>query len=391
MATRLSRASPQLQTTQLSQVSTHRYGRVPGTRSFHIAPVVLAATQAAQDAILSIHSFTYTPWFLTIPLIAVGVNVVGRLPFNAYIHSIQYRRLKFNIVLQGWMGRIGRDTQKEGIPRNLREKEMKTRYKRVVKRIYRSMGLQGWKLYANILGFPFWILGIDTVRRLCGGPRGIIGALLTGYNSDAAAAAAASSTQASTEATASTSTAEISTTAASHASAVDISTVSTVAEHAQNLPDPSIALEGCLWFPDLSAADPYHILPAALSAMLVFNILPRTSAARRELFGLKPEGEPTDRSQSETSQAKMSPWQNRLHRVLILVAISVGPITASLPAALHLYWLTTATTHWATGKVLTHFMPLNAKSYKRCIGVENSIIKPKRSGKAALQSEQQHS
>ncbi|KAI0830932.1 hypothetical protein F5Y06DRAFT_205147 [Hypoxylon sp. FL0890] len=370
----LSRTPNQLPLTRSKRLLPHRYGSQPGVRSFHIAPAALAVVQATQEAIISLHSITHIPWFLMIPCVAIGINVVFRLPLNIYTRRIYQGRSKLGLVLQGWSWRIERDVHQEGVSVAQHKKEVRKRYKKAASRIYRKMGLQGWKLYSSILGFPFWLTGIESVRRICGGPRGILGAFLTGRNEDAATA---SSTQGDVE------TAISSTVAADHVSTVDPSTASLVAEHARHLPDPSLTVEGYLWFPDLSVADPYHLLPLALSIVTVANLLPKTRAELRRLVGLKAD----DGSTVETPGTQS---QLRMRRGLILLGSMIGPITADLPAALHLYWLTSSATHWVTEKILSHFIPIKAKVLGRCKGAELHVIRPNRTEKITPQASQKN-
>ncbi|KAI1374821.1 hypothetical protein F4677DRAFT_424981 [Hypoxylon crocopeplum] len=373
----LSRTNIQCQPGRFNRAVDNRHGQPIGSRSFHFAPAAIAVVQATQDAMIGLHNVTHLPWFLTIPLIAVGVNAVFRLPFDSYTHRINQRRSKFALVLRGWSWRIVRDVQKEGVPQAKQEKEVTKRYKKTMSRVYRTMGLQGWKTYSSLLSLPFWLISIDSVRRICGGPRGIIGSLLTGRAEDAA-----ESSSATGNVNVATSPANISTATASQISAVDTSTASVIAEHASDLPDPSITVEGCLWFPDLSAADPYHVLPLALSVMLVVNILPKTKAGIRQLHGLNSKDGPVLTTQGAQRQL-------RFHRCMILICALVGPLTADLPAALHLYWLSSSATHWATAKILSYFMPIETKAVERCKGAEANIIRPNPSEKAAAQSGQQ--
>ncbi|AEO71755.1 uncharacterized protein THITE_2058099 [Thermothielavioides terrestris NRRL 8126] len=110
-----------------------------------------------------------------------------------------------------------------------------------------------------------------------------------------------------------------------------------------------MATGGCLWFPDLMVADPYHILPVALSAILVLNMLPRSQAGLRLLLG----GEDT-----QPAKAVGVKWRMRLQRALLMVAVFVGPATMDLPAALHLYWIASATVTWAQTAIIWRLMPL---------------------------------
>ncbi|OTB16397.1 hypothetical protein K445DRAFT_32637, partial [Daldinia sp. EC12] len=304
----LSQTRTQLNPTYSKRISPCSFKHQPGVRSFHVAPPVASTIiQTAEDALLALHSLTHTPWFLTIPIAAVGISLAFRLPFNAYTHRINQQRARFTPVLMGWTGRIARDLRREEVPSSREQKELLARHKKVASRIYRTVGLQDWKLYSSFLGLPFWLIGIESVRRICGGPRGILGQIAT-------------------------SSLDITTTATEQVHTVDPNVVATAAEHTKNLLDPSIAFEGCLWFPDLSVPDPYHILPLALSSLLVWNLLPKSQAGQR-----------------------------RLRRMLIVLSALIGPMTADLPAALHLYWLSTSIAHTVTSKLLSKFMPIDTK------------------------------
>ena len=63
------------------------------------------------------------------PLIALGVNVFFRLPFNTYTQKILQRRGRFGPILQAWNLQILRDVQREGVPPSRQQTEMKTRRK----------------------------------------------------------------------------------------------------------------------------------------------------------------------------------------------------------------------------------------------------------------------
>ncbi|KAI1135770.1 hypothetical protein F5Y05DRAFT_160012 [Hypoxylon sp. FL0543] len=363
----LSRAEAQLPVTR-SHRTPLQYGRQPRVRSFYTPPAAVAVLQATQDAIISLHSITHMPWFLMIPCVAIGISAVFRLPFNAHTHSITQRRSKLGLVLRGWKSRIEQDVHRDGFPMEQHEKEVTKRIAKAERRIYRILGLQWWKIYSSLLGFPFWLLGIDSIRRICGGPRGIIGSLILGRGD-------ASSSQGAVEA------ATASTADANHLSAVDPSTASSVAEPARHLPDPSIAVEGCLWFPDLTVADPYNVLPFALSVVVVAKLLPKTRAGLQQLFGLK----------SDDGSTRVTPATEirlRLRRSFILASSMIGPITVGLPAALHLYWLSSSATHWVTVKILSYFMPTEPKGVERCKGVELNVIRPKRTEKTSPKTSQ---
>ncbi|KAI0384651.1 hypothetical protein F5Y04DRAFT_218440 [Hypomontagnella monticulosa] len=369
----LSSTRAQLRSTRYNRVSPYLHGHQQGVRSFHIGPMALAAVQATQDMIINIHSITNIPWFLIIPGLAIGINVIFRQPFTAYAHRIQQRRREFDVVLRGWNMRHRNDIMREGLPPEQHGKEALSRFKKTQSRIYNKMGLQNWRLFLNILGFPFWVLGIDSVRRICGGPRGIVGSILTGVTDDAPLG---SSTPESVEIV--TPPTDVATTSASQASVFDANTASAMTEHVRHLPDPSIAVEGCLWFPDLSVADPFHVLPLALSLVLFLNMLPKTRAGKRQLFGLDSRELSTMESQT----------QLRLRRMLICATFLIGPVTMDMPAALHLYWVTSTITHAISTKVLLYLMPMKVKLVELCKNPDSKFILPKRSKETIPQTKQ---
>ncbi|KAI0180717.1 hypothetical protein GGR52DRAFT_2096 [Hypoxylon sp. FL1284] len=358
----------------IMSLSQHDYR--PGVRSFHIAPTVLAITQAAQDTIIAVHNVTHMPWFLTIPLLSVGVTAVFRLPLNLYVHQIHQRQSKLTPILQAWSSRLSRDVFKERVPPARQQKEVEKRYLKTQSRIFRTLGLQRWKAYISFLGLPFWLFGIDAVRQLCGGPRGVIGSLIS---RPVGAAPEASSNQGAAYG-ADTATDTV-TAAADHVSTFDASTASAMADHAGHLPDPSIAFEGCLWFPDLTVPDPYHILPYALSAVMVANMLPTKAVAKQVLFLEERKDEPeSSKAVSTTSDRSL-----RFRRVLVLLVAAIGPLTADLPAAIHLYWICTSVSNSIAGWALSRFMPIENESIKRCTDMEPSMIRPRPSEKPTSQ------
>ncbi|KAI0535590.1 hypothetical protein GGR58DRAFT_478768 [Xylaria digitata] len=337
-------------------------------RSFHWQSAVGTAIEGTQTLIVDLHTVTNLPWFLTIPLVAFTVGAVFRLPFSVYNQRILQRRTNFDPLLQAWNSRIQQDVVREGIPASLQLSEVKARQDKALKRIYRKVGLQGWRLWGSVLSFPFWLLAIDGVRRLCGDQRGLIASLITGSGGPSKAAANA----------------EVS--SASPGSVVDASTLdpaamsSAVEAASAAIADPSLTFEGCLWFPDLTASDPYHILPLALSATLVLNLLPKSgeqfSDRVRVALGRRPK---SARAQTLGGDEKVGLRERAFaifHVGLMGFATLVGPLTLDLPAALHLYWLTSSMSNALFMKGLKHLMPVKRRVLKRCTGIELSVIRP---------------
>lgn len=301
---------------------------------------------------MSIHSVTHLPWFITIPLIAFTVGATTRLPFTIYSRLVVQRRTETIPLKQIWVEQINRAVRKGKKPPSQMEKEVAARHKEVETRIHQKLGLQGWKLYLNFLGLPFWLLTIDSLRRLCGGPQGILSTFFAGAESNTPGASASAAST------------------AVDSSVLDPTTISSATETASRVVDPSLSVEGFLWFTDLTAADPYHVLPFVLSVLLISNLVPnnqtfwdRLSLAR----GRKPTGEKATLRERTGGTFFMS---------MLGVSLLIGPVTAGLPAALHLYWISSTTSNILFKNVVDKMMPIEAKPVERCRGVETDLILP---------------
>lgn len=241
------------------------------------------------------------------------------------------------------------------MPRPKREAEVVRRMKTTSKRIYKAWGVQRYKDFVGLGVFPVWLVGIEALRRLCGGPRGLLGTLVFGAKEEVKEG-----------------TGEAVAPAASSNSVEAVSVVDVIRDVVPAGADPSLATGGCLWFPDLMAADPLHILPFALSAVLVLNILPRSQSGMRRLFGL------------QDAQMGMveSKTPERLMRVFLLMAVAIGPATLDLPAAIHLYWLASSTTTLIQTELLSKLMPIPKPTIKPCRGNETLLrpTRPKKQG-----------
>ncbi|KAI0469397.1 hypothetical protein F4859DRAFT_516327 [Xylaria cf. heliscus] len=338
-----------------------------GRRSYHWQTSLNTAIEGTQNLILDLHTFTGLPWFLAIPLVGFTVGAVFRLPFQVYTQQILRRRTELGPLLQAWNSRIQHDVARAGNPHINQMSEVQKRQEAILRRLYRKLGLQEWRLYTSLASFPVWLLAIDGVRRLCGGPRGLIGSLIAGP----------------VEGTADPATTSFSLGDVADATA-DPALLSSASETARTaVVDPSLTLEGCLWFTDLTVADPYHILPLLLSLTLVYNLLPKSGEKLADWLRVARGRRP------KTTQAAMLPGiddkvplrdrvRARVHVGMLMLAAVVLPATLDLPAALHLYWLASSMTNAGFARGLRVFMPVQSKLRKRCTGVELPLIRPRR-------------
>jgi inner membrane protein COX18 len=289
----------------------------------------------------------------------LSLNLITRLPTTLYSRRIAILRQKLHPLTLAWAGRVGvemnaaaaeRGSQRmTGLAARQRIKEFQVENMAAVGKRQKRWGVQRWKDWVpSVVVFPVWIVGIEALRRMCGGPRGLVGRIVFGSGTgeegrvESVAAAVVDNCQGVV--------------AEGVASGSDVGALEVVTGQAEvqeglarYLADPSMATGGCLWFPDLTAADPLHILPLALSAILVLNVMPKTMPQLRILLGLDstPEG-----------AIGSSKWRLRLQRSLLMVAMAVGPLTMDLPAALHLYWISSAALTATQTAIISWLMPM---------------------------------
>lgn len=362
----------------------HLYPKTPTqNRTFSLVPLLETAVTTSQSALTSLHTLTSTPWYLTIPLFALALNLVTRLPSAIYTRRLVVSRAKLNPLSMAYGARVRHDLAKEatagtkaaaeggkGTGMAVGQAKLMARYMKMnraeAKERDKRWGTQTWKGYAPALGvFPVWMLGIEALRRMCGGPWGLVGRVMFGLKAaeeggkgqgviQDTALAAGSGAESSVSA------------AAPAATALEAPQEGLLA--ASTHVDLTMATEGCLWFPDLLVADPYHILPIALSVIMVANVLPKSAAGLRALANM---------NQKEGVVVVQNKWQLRFQRVLLVVAALIGPLTTYLPAALHLYWVSSATLTLIETSIIAWLMPL-PKIAPPAKGIEDIFVMPKR-------------
>ncbi|KAL8914265.1 MAG: hypothetical protein Q9172_007127 [Xanthocarpia lactea] len=103
--------------------------------------------------------------------------------------------------------------------------------------------------------------------------------------------------------------------------------------------EPSFATEGVLWFPDLLAPDPHLFLPFILSLTLFANIIHVEKTANK--LG--------------TAQTA---FRRRLGNSFKIVALAVGPMTLSMPSAIHVYWISSSVFAMGYNMLMNWYSPL---------------------------------
>ncbi|KAH6651560.1 hypothetical protein BKA67DRAFT_571225 [Truncatella angustata] len=370
-------ASTRISSTPFTSHPSHRQ-----RRSFHlgVAPVVQTVgqcfqtgCQTAQDVMLAAHGLTGMPWVFTIPLFALGVNLLFRLPFNLQNQVLIQRRSKVAHVLQGWFRKHWQEVSREQVPPGEMKKELEKRAKPQAKRLYRALGLQQWKFYLIGLGIPFWLMSLEAIRRLCGAGR-------FGLNSsDAGPATSDTATRDLSQRVVDTSDAALRPVPDASAASDVVTNTAQIVNAAQPM-DPTLTSEGLLWFTDLTVADPYYILPITFTALTVLNIIPKDKTARQALFGRlsRINAAPSKDSNAPPSTETMdlgSNWRIRTIRAILLSSPGLIILTGSFPAAVHLYTITSVLATMLTRAILSKMYPVVAKA-ETCKHREMPVIRP---------------
>jgi mitochondrial inner membrane protein COX18 len=361
-------------------------------RSFHVGLYFNSGCQAAHETILSLHEITGLSWGLTIPLVAVGVNLLSRLPFNIYTQRIIQRRSQVAPVLQGWFMKLWRQAIRENVPSGQLNQEVEKRAKLETSRIYRALGLQQWKMFSVLLGFPFWIISLEAVRRICGWSQ-----LDPVLNSGASAGEPQTrlETLPDKPRIAASDGIDVSDVTVDTSAAANLSHSAAHVGSAAQVPDPALTTEGMLWFTDLTAVDPYYVLPVCFTGLMLLNLIPRDEVARRAVFGrliplLKKDGtgavaqpRPPTTPSPENAQLDTN-WRVRLVRGVMLCSPGLLIITANFPAGMHLYTLTSLLMTMGTRQWLTRILPVADKT-KTCKHREMTVIRPAAAKRATVE------
>lgn len=347
-------------------------------RNFGAADAAGYLLKGSELLITSVHEVTATPWFISLPLVAVVVSAIIRVPLTLYTQSTQRRKAKLAPLIQAQYAQIGLGLRRKAVPNVMERvtKAVKTRSKKM----FEAFAVNETRsLWGGLISLPVFLSNLEVIRTMCGGPRGLLGSLLYGWQGRNAAprtpsdTAAAGTTMSST--TPSTGleppVAEIT----SPTGISDLASSTTTPEVLNPLTlEPSFATGGCLWFPDLLVPDPYRILPFAVSGLLLMHLIPETEAELRNLFGMRP---PAGSRRNIVIAGGRSRGSLALRRALIVVALAIGPVTMDMPVALHLYWASSVGCSLVVTKGVKRLLPIPRVPVKPCSGLEIPLIRPK--------------
>lgn len=289
-------------------------------RRLHLSTVGDAVILTA-DTISAIHN-AGVPWYLSIPLVALGVNFTFRLPIQYYTRRLVIRRNELNPLVSAWSSRHAASVPR-GAEADVERAERLWRLRvaglteKSRRRIYKTWGVQRWKTLAPFLSMAPFVVVSEALRRLCGAPMGWI----------------------------------------SHQIGLaGVDKLSATLSDTSGLFNADLAQGGCLWFIDLTVMDPYHALPLACSALLA-----RTSWARlskdqlRALVSLD--------GSSATPKTPMVRIQTGIGRALLLIPL-FPMLFADLPSAIFLYWAATFALNDVNETILQRLVPKRTPKFK---------------------------
>ncbi|KAM3449536.1 hypothetical protein MY3296_006850 [Beauveria thailandica] len=178
----------------------------------------------------SIHA-AGVPWYLTIPLVALGINVGVRLPMQLYMQSLDRRRNAIKPLVVAWSNRHA-SAPLSGPPHR-KSVHVARQTEKSRKRLYEAWGVSLWKQLIPLSSTLPFVVVSEALRRLSG--------------------------------------------VSMFDSAVTLGTGEVVANAPGTVVDLSLHTGGCLWFTDLVAADAVLGLPLICSVLLAANLLSRMS------------------------------------------------------------------------------------------------------------------
>lgn len=268
-------------------------------RAFHATspPRFLDVCCEQTYAILnSLHTLTGLPWAVTLPLAGVGVRILLVGPFSIISHDVTRRRLSLQPLRHAWSHHLRKKIFQKyaALGPKVCHRALSRALVQNSREIDTRMGTQRWKEFIPLAQVPVFLLVIETIRKMSGVHDGLLGLLSKAFT---------------------------------RANSGDEFPGQELMQDSAVPMVHSLAEEGALWFTNLLVPDPFSVLPLLLSGTILLNIF----LQRRQA--------------SEPSK-----WGRRYLNAITALGFMVGPLTLQLPAAMHVYWLSTST--FAIGQTL---------------------------------------
>lgn len=285
-------------------------------RRFHAAPprqsqFLDVCLHNSHTIIAGLHSVTGLPWVLSLPLTGLLVRLIFITPLQLYSQKQMERQVALSPLLYAWSYVIQRRilSQHGAKGEEFCKKLAAVEVAKKTKELQKSLGVSRLGSLTPLMQFPVWLLFIETIRKMCGTHEGLLGLATRPFSN-------------SEEDTA-------------------VGPVSSMGSDVVPL-EPSMATEGAFWFSDLLVPDPLLLLPIILSASMFANI-----SYQEKLF-IKRDG-------------VRSRWNQRLSRILKLVALAVVPLTLNVPSAMLVYWSSSALTALGQAVLMNRYFPIPPK------------------------------
>ncbi|KAF4453194.1 hypothetical protein F53441_4067 [Fusarium austroafricanum] len=255
-------------------------------RNFSVASALGETVTMTADTLSWVHS-AGMPWYVSIPLLGVGVNATIRFPLQLYSARLREARKPLDPLITAWSRRHAQDRKLNdmNIPERVRLLRVSGAVEKSRRRIFKTWGLQRWKSFAPLLGMVPFVTISEALRRKCGAPLGWISHKIGLGNTGLGASS--------------------------------------------SMFDESLVDGGLLWFTDLASADPYYGLPVICSGILVWSTWARMSKQQLQVL-LRIQ--PPDANAIVTSRL-----QQLLGRTMLMMPI-LPLLFADLPSAIFLYW-----------------------------------------------------
>lgn len=243
-----------------------------------------------------LHTITGLPWALTLPLAGLGIRILLVGPLSIMSKNAMRRRRQMLPLLHAWASHLKEDivTKHAELGPRACHRALLIAIKRKSKEIDKRFGAQKWKGFIPLAQLPIFLLVIETIRKMSGVRDGLLGLLAKAF------------------------------TGANHQDG------SPGHELMQDSAVPvvtSFADEGAFWFTNLLVPDPFSALPLLLSGTMLLNIFLQWRQGH-----------------------EIGKWGRRYRNAVTFLAFMVGPMTLQMPAAMHLYWLSSST--FAVGETL---------------------------------------
>ena len=259
------------------------------------------------DGLLVMHDGGLS-WGLTIPLATILVRFCAVGWIQRWTHE-EKRRL---VTVQPYLSAFAQVMARRDLEAGKDKINVKTSLRLWQANVMNRFGASRWRAQSTpLLQLPIWFAFVETLRSMAGAPYGIFGMMLRSLQ------------------------------------LVDPAIEEGVAGRSILFPqliEPSMAKEGLLWFTDLTAPDPYYALSFILAGITWANVqyMSRGLATSQKYTGL------SERQRGSRIIEKFMKW----------LPLALVPVTTQFPAAILLYWSTSALSGLGMNMLLVKVRPI---------------------------------